>query len=95
VRITYLPVLRILRDLYLQPRDMQRFRTYVATPMRSSSALMRSPLFYLWGREALNTNPSAHERAQPISTAAEVSNRSGLTFQSPRGADSSVLGFSL
>jgi hypothetical protein len=31
MRITYLPVLPILRDLYLQPRDMQRFRTYVAT----------------------------------------------------------------
>ena len=31
VKVTYLPVLRILRDLYLQPRDMQRFRKYVAT----------------------------------------------------------------
>jgi hypothetical protein len=31
VNITYLPVLRILRDLYLEPRDMQRFHRYVAT----------------------------------------------------------------
>src|SRR5579859_1716650 len=31
VNITYVPVLRILRDLYLQPRDMHRFRAYVAT----------------------------------------------------------------
>ena len=31
MRVTYLPVLAILRDLYEQPRDMQRFRRYVAT----------------------------------------------------------------
>jgi hypothetical protein len=30
VRITYLPVLRTLRELYVQPRDMQRFRRYLA-----------------------------------------------------------------
>ena len=31
MRVTYLPVLQILRDLYIQPRDMQRFRRYIAT----------------------------------------------------------------
>src|SRR6202011_5453817 len=31
VKITYLPVLQTLRDLYLQPRDVRRFRAYVAT----------------------------------------------------------------
>ena len=31
MHISYLPVLGILRELYLQPRDMQRFRNYVAT----------------------------------------------------------------
>src|SRR3979411_1136255 len=31
MRVTYLPVLPILRDLYLQPRDMARFRSYIAT----------------------------------------------------------------
>ncbi len=31
MRVTYLPVLPILRDLYVQPRDMQRFRRYIAT----------------------------------------------------------------
>jgi hypothetical protein len=30
VRVTYLPVLGVLRELYLQPRDMQRFRRYLA-----------------------------------------------------------------
>ena len=31
MRVAYLPVLPILRDLYLQPRDMQRFQRYIAT----------------------------------------------------------------
>ena len=31
MRVTYLPVLQILRELYLQPRDMQRFRRYIAS----------------------------------------------------------------
>jgi len=31
MRVTYLPVLPILRDLYVQPRDMQRFQRYIAT----------------------------------------------------------------
>lgn len=31
MKVAYLPVLAILRDLYQQPRDMQRFRNYVAT----------------------------------------------------------------
>jgi hypothetical protein len=31
MKISYQPVLSILRELYLQPRDMQRFRTYIAT----------------------------------------------------------------
>jgi hypothetical protein len=31
MRVTYLPVLQILRDLYVQPRDMQRFRRYIAS----------------------------------------------------------------
>src|SRR5712692_4318400 len=30
MRVTYLPVLQILRELYVQPRDMQRFRRYIA-----------------------------------------------------------------
>src|SRR3982074_3501865 len=31
MNITYLPVLRTLRELYSQPRDTQRFRQYIAT----------------------------------------------------------------
>lgn len=31
MKVTYLPVLRILRDLYVQPRDVRRFQQYVAT----------------------------------------------------------------
>jgi hypothetical protein len=31
MRVTYLPVLAILRELYVQPRDMQRFQRYIAT----------------------------------------------------------------
>jgi hypothetical protein len=31
MKITYLPVLRTLRELYVQPRSMQRFRQYIAT----------------------------------------------------------------
>ena len=31
MRVTYLPVLQILRDLYLQPRDITRFRRYIAS----------------------------------------------------------------
>src|SRR5258708_38484136 len=31
MKISYLPVLGTLRELYVQPRDMQRFRQYVAT----------------------------------------------------------------
>jgi hypothetical protein len=31
MKITYVPVLGILRDLYLLPRDSQRFRTYIAS----------------------------------------------------------------
>ena len=31
MKVTYLRVLAILRDLYQQPRDMHRFRNYVAT----------------------------------------------------------------
>ena len=31
MRVTYVPVLATLRDLYLQPRSMQRFRQYIAT----------------------------------------------------------------
>src|SRR4030088_2346706 len=30
MRVTYVPVLRILRDLYVQPRDTHRFRQYIA-----------------------------------------------------------------
>src|SRR5438045_2946149 len=30
MKISYLPVLGTLRELYLQPRDMQRFRQYIA-----------------------------------------------------------------
>jgi hypothetical protein len=31
MQITYVPVLRTLRELYAQPRDMTRFRQYIAT----------------------------------------------------------------
>src|SRR2546421_10773414 len=31
MKVGYVPVLRILRDLYVQPRGMQRFQKYVAT----------------------------------------------------------------
>ena len=31
MRVIYLPVLQILRDLYVQPRDITRFRRYIAT----------------------------------------------------------------
>src|ERR1700732_5106600 len=31
MRVTYVPVLQTLRDLYVQPRDMQRFRRYIAS----------------------------------------------------------------
>jgi hypothetical protein len=31
MNITYLPVLRTLRELYVQPRDVRRFRQYIAT----------------------------------------------------------------
>jgi len=31
MRVTYLPVLAVLRELYLQPRDMRRFREYIQT----------------------------------------------------------------
>jgi hypothetical protein len=31
MRVIYLPVLQILRDLYLQPRDIHRFQRYIAT----------------------------------------------------------------
>jgi hypothetical protein len=31
MNITYLPVLPTLRELYVQPRDMRRFREYIAT----------------------------------------------------------------
>lgn len=31
IRVTFLPVLRTLRELYLQPRDMTRFMAYIAT----------------------------------------------------------------
>src|SRR5258708_6736368 len=31
MRVSYLPVLRILRDLYVLPRDTHRFRRYIAT----------------------------------------------------------------
>jgi hypothetical protein len=31
MKITYLPVLRTLRELYVQPRSMQRFRQYIDT----------------------------------------------------------------
>jgi hypothetical protein len=31
VRVTYLPVLQTLRELYVQPRDIQRFQRYIAT----------------------------------------------------------------
>ena len=30
MKITYLPVLATLRELYVQPRNMQRFRQYIA-----------------------------------------------------------------
>jgi hypothetical protein len=30
VRLTYLPVLGVLRELYLQPRDRRRFHRYLA-----------------------------------------------------------------
>src|SRR3981081_2764210 len=30
LQISYLPVLHTLRDLYLQPRDMRRFKAYLA-----------------------------------------------------------------
>ena len=31
MKVTYLPVLGTLRELYLQPRDMHRFRSYIST----------------------------------------------------------------
>ena len=31
MKVGYVPVLQILRDLYVQPRGMQRFQKYVAT----------------------------------------------------------------
>ena len=31
MRVSYVPVLKTLRELYVQPRDMRRFRQYIAT----------------------------------------------------------------
>lgn len=36
MNITYVPVLAILRDLYSQPRDMNRFRTYLETMLQGT-----------------------------------------------------------
>ncbi|HEX2032572.1 MAG TPA: hypothetical protein VHS99_00165 [Chloroflexota bacterium] len=36
VELSYLPVLVILRDLYAQPRDMNRFRSYLATMLQGT-----------------------------------------------------------
>src|SRR6185437_6245934 len=30
MKVSYLPVLQVLRELYAQPRDMHRFREYIA-----------------------------------------------------------------
>lgn len=36
MNITYVPVLAILRDLYSQPRDLNRFRTYLDTMLQGT-----------------------------------------------------------
>ncbi len=62
MRVIYLPVLQILRDLYVQPRDITRFRRYIASLTRGRRnrrrprifGATRSPRFYLAGRSKLS-----------------------------------------
>ena len=55
MKVTYLPVLAVLRELYLQPRTMRRFRAYVETLTGAGSGDVVLPIGV--------ANPMAKEHA--------------------------------
>ncbi len=75
LRVSYLPVLQILRELYVQPRDAQRFQRYVATltggsddvvlpigvanPMAREHALVKMDELLALGADALGAEAAA------------------------------------
>jgi len=75
VRISYLPVLATLRELYSQPRNMQRFRSYlaaltggtddvilpivVANPMAKEHAIGKLDELFALGAEDIGANATA------------------------------------
>jgi hypothetical protein len=80
MRVTYLPVLSILRELYVQPRDMQRFRRYiaaltggsddvvlpigVANPMAKEHALVKIDELLAIGADAVGAQAAAQADAR-------------------------------
>jgi hypothetical protein len=81
MNVSYLPVLQVLRDLYAQPRDMRRFREYiaqltgggedvvlpigVANPMAREQALARVEELLAMGAEEIGA-AAADEAAQRL-----------------------------
>jgi len=59
MKVTYLPVLGVLRELYQQPRNMQRFRNYIAS-MTGGTDDVVLPIGA--------ANPMAREQRSPGST---------------------------
>jgi hypothetical protein len=53
MRLTYVPLLEELRDLYLRPRDMKRFKAYLHMTIDSDSMRVKLP--------TLSMNPMAKE----------------------------------
>jgi hypothetical protein len=80
MKITYLPVLGTLRDLYVQPRNMQRFRQYiaalmgggddvvlpigVANPMAKEHAVARIDELLALGADAVGAEAAASAQAR-------------------------------
>jgi hypothetical protein len=88
MRVTYLPVLQILRDLYVQPRDIQRFRRYIASltggsddvvlpigvanPMAKEHALVKIDELLAIGADEVGAQVAAQADAQLQRVAADV-----------------------
>jgi hypothetical protein len=88
LRVSYLPVLQILRELYVQPRDAQRFQRYVATltggsddvvlpigvanPLARAHALVKIDELLALGADALGAEAAATAARRLKGIAADV-----------------------
>jgi hypothetical protein len=96
MRVTYVPVLRTLRELYSQPRDMRRFHRYIATltggtddvvlpigvanPMAREHALHKIDELLVLGAEEIGAGAAATAGGRLADSPADVEIKAALVL---------------